>query len=448
MQDEDARTEAPRYHADPVGPGRDERPAPTLQSAGSASPQRVSIMKLVPGSIMRVAVALLSVACAATALVVAPLATACSPAPHAQPGQPAESGALRALTPLRVCGRALCAGDERFRWRGVTAFGLADLVAHGRETDARTFIAWAGNTGFNVLRVLAMIPNGGWLDLSPADGRRALPRLFTIAREHGMYVQIVALANTNERSGRYRGEPFLREQVREVGRLCAQARNCVLELANEPYHGSQASLDQPALMRRLQQEVPKALPVAWGAARGDESHEMAGGTFAVVHVRRSGDRWSRIARMRSLAALSAATGKFVVDNEPIGAAEAPDRGRRDSAPEAFFAQGVMSRLLDVGSTFHCEDCLPARVPGPVQRECAGAFIEGFRIVPEDVSPTIVDVAAADGASGGVFSATSGDRAWSLLLGESTAAGVRWPRGWSGGKRIAHKPGVEVWTAAR
>ena len=293
-----------------------------------------------------------------------------------------------------------------------------------------------------------MIPNGGWLDLSPADGRRALPRLFAIAREHGMYVQIVALANTNERSGRYRGEPFLREQVREVGRLCAQAGNCVLELANEPYHGSQASLDQPALMRRLQQEVPKALPVAWGAARGDESHEMAGGTFAVVHVRRSGDRWSRIARMRSLAALSAATGKFVVDNEPIGAAEAPDRGRRDSAPEAFFAQGVMSRLLDVGSTFHCEDCLPARVPGPVQRECAGAFIEGFRIVPEDVSPTIVDAAAADGASGGVFSATSGDRAWSLLLGESTAAGVRWPRGWSGGKRIAHKPGVEVWTAAR
>ena len=28
--------------------------------------------------------------------------------------------------------------------------------------------------------------------------------------------------------------------------------------------------------------------------------------------------------MRSLAALSASTGKFVVDNEPIGAAEAPE----------------------------------------------------------------------------------------------------------------------------
>ena len=404
---------------------------------------------------MRVAVALLSLACAAVSVAVPPLAVACSPAPRAGSGRQAASVSREPLQPLRACGRALCAGDERFRWRGVTAFGLADLIADGRETEARTFTRWAADTGFNVLRVLAMIPNGGWLDLSPIDGRRALPRLFTMAREHGMYIQIVALANTNERSGQYRGEPFLREQVREVGRLCAQAGNCVLELANEPYHRTQASLDDPALMQRLQQEVPRALPVAWGAAQGDESQEMAGGTFAVVHVRRSGDRWTRIARMRSLAALSAATGKFVVDNEPIGAAEAPERGRRDSAPEAFFAQGVLSRLLDVGATFHCEDCLPARVPGPIQRQCAGAFVEGVRILPEDVTPTIVDAAstgapsgAADGASGRAFSATSGDRAWSLILGESTAAGVRWPSGWSGGKRIAQKPGVEVWTAAR
>jgi hypothetical protein len=116
----------------------------------------------------------------------------------------------------------------------------------------------------------------------------------------------------------------------------------------------------------------------------------------------------------------------------------------------------MSRLLDVGATFHCEDCLPARVPGPIQRQCAGAFVEGVRMLPEDVTPTIVDVAsagapaaaAADGASGRAFSATSGDRAWSLILGESPAGGVRWPSGWSGGKRIAQKPGVEVWTAAR
>jgi hypothetical protein len=270
-----------------------------------------------------------------------------------------------------------------------------------------------------------------------------------------MYVQVVALANTNERSGRYGQESFLREQVREVSRLCAAAGNCVLELANEPYHRSQARLQNPSLMQRLQQEVPRELPVAWGAAAEDESPVMAGGTFVVVHVARSGDRWTRVARMQPLAALSLATGKFVVDNEAIGAAEAPQPDRRDAAPEFFFAQGAFSRLLDVGSTFHCEDCLRARVPGPVQRRCAAAFVEGRRIVAEHVTVTPAGVGnipspatAASGAGDRVFTATAGDRAWTLVLGDASMPAVRWLHGWRPEKRLAQKPGLEVWTAVR
>ena len=135
-----------------------------------------------PGSTMRVAARLLTFGCAVASMAVAPLLIACSPAPRAQARHQAAAVSGSSPSPLRVCGRALCAGDERFRWRGVTAFGLADLLADGRETDARTFTKWARDTGFNVLRVLAMLPSGGWLDLSPADGRRALPRVFAIAR--------------------------------------------------------------------------------------------------------------------------------------------------------------------------------------------------------------------------------------------------------------------------
>jgi hypothetical protein len=375
--------------------------------------------------------------------------------PVAASSQPPAVAREAPLTLLSVCGRALCAGNTRFPWRGVTAFGLADLVADGRESEARAFVRWARDTGFTMLRVLAMIPNGGWIDLSPADGRRALPRVFAMARDHGMYVQVVALANTNERSGRYRSESFLREQVREVGRLCAAAGNCVLELANEPYHGSQARLDNPSLMLRLQREVRGHLPVAWGAAASDRSSSMAGGTFVVVHVGRSGDRWTRIAGMRSLAALSASTGKFVVDNEPIGAAESPQRNRRDSAPEVFFAQSVLARLLDVGSTFHCEDCLRARTPGPIQQRCAEGFVEGSRIMPDDIKATFADdgspsapATLADSTSGRVFSAVAGDRAWTLILGDGVSPTLRWREGWRARRRIAQRPGVEVWTAGR
>ena len=358
--------------------------------------------------------------------------------------------------PLRACGRALCAGDSRFQWRGVTAFGLAASIAAGRTDKARAFMDWAHHTGFNVLRVLAMLPNGGWLDLAPGDGRRVLPQVFAMARERGMYVQIVALANTNEKSGRYASASFLQEQAREIGRLCAAAGNCVLELANEPYHGSQARLNDPVLMARLQEQAPPGLPTTWGAGESNRWRSMAGGTFVVVHLPRSGDRWARVARIRDLEALSAATGKFVVDNEPIGAAEAPEHNRRDSAPEAFFAQGALSRIAEVGSTFHCQDCLRAEVPGPIQQRCAEAFVKGRSTVPETVTVTFADGASTPlpvtlgaGQQGRVFSGVAANRSWTVRLGgAANQPALRWQDGWRPEQRVEAFSGIEVWTAVR
>ena len=244
---------------------------------------------------------------------------------------------------LAPCGRAFCRSDgSRFRWRGVTAFALLDLVADGKEREARAFLQWARDQHFTIVRVLAMNPSG-WFDLDARDGRRALPTLLRLAGEHRLYVQIVALANTVERP---RSE--LIEQVREVGRLCAAADNCLLEIANEPYHSSQARLQNADRMRDFQDQVPKGVLTAWGAAADHTSDVMGGGTYVVAHVARSGERWHRVARVRELAALSKRTGKFVVDNEPMGAAERIERSRRDTAPAAFYAQGVLSRILEIG----------------------------------------------------------------------------------------------------
>ena len=35
--------------------------------------------------------------------------------------------------------------------------------------------------------------------------------------------------------------------------------------------------------------------------------------------------------------------------------------------------------LSARGTFHCEDCLLARVPGPVQQACARAWVQGASI---------------------------------------------------------------------
>jgi hypothetical protein len=355
------------------------------------------------------------------------------------------------LPALAPCGRALCLEDgSQFAWRGVTAFALLDLVADGRLDDARAFLKWAHDTRFTVVRVLAMNP-AGWFDLGVADGRRALPQLLSLAGEFALRVQIVALVNTAGQD-----EAFLREQVREVGRLCSQSSNCVMEIANEPYHRTQARLDDPQLMRRLQQEVPDKVVVAWGAAPSDTSTSLAGGDYVVVHMSRGGDRWNRVARVAELEAMSRETRKFVVDNEPIGAAEKAERGRRDDDPAVFFAQGALSRVLGIGSTFHCEDCLRARVPHRVQQQAAEAFIAGATAVPEDVTLKFVPESASDapardapptGAAPRVFAAVGGQRAWVVTIG-AEGSKVPWQGGWRPDRRVAGRPGVEVWTAVK
>jgi hypothetical protein len=107
-------------------------------------------------------------------------------------------------------------------------------------------------------------------------------------------------------------------------------------------------------------------------------------------------------------------------------------------------------VLDVGSTFHCQDCLEARVPGPVQQECARAFIEGTRVVPDDVtvSPSGVEGAIGADPPRWTVGGTAGSRAYVVTLGTASDEPPRFLPAWHGATRLAARPGVEVWTAVR
>jgi hypothetical protein len=87
-----------------------------------------------------------------------------------------------------------------------------------------------------------------------------------------------------------------------------------------------------------------------------------------------------IARVQLLGRLALETGKPVVNDEPIGAAERDDPGRRLSDPGFFrdLARQTSAAGL-AGGTFHCEDGLLARVPGPVQQACARAWVQGASV---------------------------------------------------------------------
>src|SRR5262249_45457575 len=73
-----------------------------------------------------------------------------------------------------------------------------------------------------------------------------------------------------------------------------------------------------------------------------------------------------------------------VGDEPMGAAEMTDPGRRDANPDnhAFYAAGA--QMFGPGATFHCDDGVHSRTPlGAQQRACAERFFAALRWVPTE-----------------------------------------------------------------
>jgi hypothetical protein len=144
----------------------------------------------------------------------------------------------------------------------------------------------------------------------------------------------------------------------------------------------------------------------------------------------------------------------VVSDEPIGAGERVDPGRRLTDPSVFFAVALLGRMAGVGNTFHCEDCLHARVPGPTQATCATAFVEGSLVVADSESATLLagvgggplSVDQVPGAAGVYVASVSGGR-WHLVLalGLKPGAAIPWRPRWSA-TVIAERPGVRAYRA--
>jgi hypothetical protein len=326
------------------------------------------------------------------------------------------------------------------------------MVAHGRAADAEKVLDWAAARGVTVVRVLAMADV--LFKLSPDEGRRALPRLLVLARDRRLIVEVVALADTG------RVEVDVREQVRAAGAACAAHGNCVLEIANEPWHGTQRrELGDAVTLRGLRQLVPPSVPVSLGSASADDSAAYSGGDYLTVHLDRASgaDGWRHVLRMKSALELGQRVGKPVVDDEPIGAAERSVPGRRDSDPTRWLAKGLLARLMDIGATFHYEGGLQSQLPRGREAECFEAWRRGLDALPAGVGEQAVfEEPGSPGAAVASFDrrralavyAVRGKReAWAVALRVTGAPAIRWSPGWHA---VATRDygGVRVVTAGR
>lgn len=340
---------------------------------------------------------------------------------------------------LRTAGTAFRTGSGAFEWRGLSAFRLVEMVAGKREQEAIALLDWARRHGLTVVRVFAMARH--LFPLTPADGRAALPRLLALAAERGLYVEIVALADTAAI------RPDFEAHVRAVGAIAARYPNALVEIANEPGHASQdARLHDPSFAEQLAKLVPDAVPVALGSAEYDPRY--ARGDYATFHFQRGDDAggWGHVLELARGAALVERWRKPLVSDEPIGAGTAFEPGRRDDDPRRFRAAAALTRLAGLQATFHYEGGLQARAPAGQERACFDAWRDGLdmlRDVPaggQFAETPPGTLATVEGARA-VFARDAGDEVW-LVAVDPQNLSVRWGTRWRERRRLM-RDGVAV-----
>jgi hypothetical protein len=335
---------------------------------------------------------------------------------------------------LMVEGRSFRTQAGPFEWRGISAFRLVEMIAHGREREVNAFLDWVRKQDLTVVRVFVMARN--LFNLPPAEGLAALPRLLELAQARGVYVEIVALADT----AKVRVD--LEAHVKAVGAIAARYGNALLEVANEPGHSTQdPRLHDPGFVGRLAALVPEPVPVVFGSAEYDARY--AGGDYATYHFPRKGGL-GHVLELARGATLVDKWRKPLISDEPIGAASQTIGGRRDSDPRHFRAAGVLTRLTGMGATFHYEGGLQARIPAGRELECFRAWLSGLRMLDGlpaggrfvdatsmgSMMGSIAKVAGARAAFARVFKA----EVWLVLLEPSAQVSTGWKEGWQESSR--------------
>lgn len=304
--------------------------------------------------------------------------------------------------------------------------------------------------GFNGVRVFG--GELGQVGQTPESARTQFPLLLQEALEEGMYVQIAVLTGT---ATGYDAESHLRA----MGQVCAQWANCLLEVANEPYHATQSDLlHHPDQLLNLARTALQGLSLSFslGAAEQDElingAYAYDGGGWNTAHLDRSRDKWNQIRRLKEIWDIGNTLRKAVMSGEPIGAADVSQAGRRESDPNFFFAMGELCRGFDIGCVWHSESGLNAVPLTPHQEECAFQFIYGERLFGNNDHYEFFNTGWAGGPVRKAEFVSGSERAYSFIRGGSgfisltgwtTDPHLEMQNGWVIGGIIENRQGVQV-----
>lgn len=251
-----------------------------------------------------------------------------------------------------------------WQWRGVTDFMLFRDWSDGK--DISEVLYQRLSVGANLVRVLGMaynIPVNAGQPKFVGDPTRVKAFVEYLAT-FGLRVEFTALADAQLLM------PNQNVQISYLVRILEDLpETAFLEYGNEPFKNG----FDPTGIGKLD------TPTVLASGRYDWNDPSADLDYITVHEDR-GDEWPRKSRTDEW---SDHAGKTVVWDEPMGANEVNQPGRRSNVPEDFFDLGAGVALHGGGMTFHSEAGLLSQEWGPVQLECAVRCFEGMMSVPAD-----------------------------------------------------------------
>lgn len=372
--------------------------------------------------------------------------------------------------------RQVTLGGKPADYNAISRFTLDHEVANGRDADviAKFNEAKSLGTGYRVFRVFTTAVL--MFDLSPERGRAALPHLLELARANGVYLEVVANADTALR------DYDVEQHGLETAKMCAASEACALwSWGNELDHGTQkAALHDFEYDQRTAARIAAeaGLGSRWtaGAPLDDES-KLPVGAVAVRHLTR--DSTKMVRHLRDLAGLSDDLGVLVLQDEPMGCDEpGGSHGQRYYDDGTAFALGLVSAGFGLPWTYHMQAGTTDQPMGPQQRSCGKAMLDGARLIPVGIRPHFENTASTyiGGSHGWQFSPVQradladrnpatgedesgcGQRVFSFLWGnDGLAVGVgltcdpriKWGNGWTPVYEIpTPNPSLRVWKIRR
>lgn len=278
------------------------------------------------------------------------------------PAQPpvGDGGQVDALTPS---GPIFRVNGQPWRWVGCTAFALPQLYTDGENIDG--FLDWAIRTGFNTLRCFT-----GYANIPQQMGRQ--PFLITPDQLHRFLTHVC-----EDRELRVEltcGDLQLilpehnaqRDWMLALGAVAGQFTGVTVERCNEPFKNGVDVV-----------RMGRIGPNVQASGNYDFDNPAPVLDYLTFHSERKAE-WPRTAKDGQ---------DFyekwkvpVVLDEPMGADETLKPWSRSNVPDDFFDYGATAALNSAGATFHATDLVYGRVPGPIQQQCAEAFVAGLHSV--------------------------------------------------------------------